>query len=78
LTLSLNLRFDLRLGGYIPYGMLFFETHFSYVSFFKTKRVLLKTFKRRTEDAWELLEKTSRLLKDQLEYLPASGCFKYS
>jgi hypothetical protein len=30
------------------------------------------------EDAWELLEKTSRLLKDQLEYLPALGCFKYS
>jgi hypothetical protein len=30
------------------------------------------------EDAWELLEKTSRLLKDQLEYLPASGCIKYS
>jgi hypothetical protein len=30
------------------------------------------------EDAWELLEKTSRLLKDQLEYLPASRCFKYS
>jgi hypothetical protein len=30
------------------------------------------------EDAWELLEKTSRLLKDQLEYLLASGCFKYS
>jgi hypothetical protein len=30
------------------------------------------------EDAWELLEKTSGLLKDQLEYLPASGCFKYS
>jgi hypothetical protein len=30
------------------------------------------------EDAWELLKKTSRLLKDQLEYLPASGCFKYS
>jgi hypothetical protein len=30
------------------------------------------------EDTWELHEKTSRLLKDQLEYLPASGCFKYS
>jgi hypothetical protein len=29
-------------------------------------------------NAWELLEKTSRLLKDQLEYLPASGCLKYS
>jgi hypothetical protein len=28
-------------------------------------------------DAWELLEKTSRLLNDQLEYLPVSGCFKY-
>jgi hypothetical protein len=30
------------------------------------------------EDAWELLEKTSRLLNNQLEYLSASGCFKYS
>jgi hypothetical protein len=30
------------------------------------------------ENAWELLEKTSRLLMNQLEYLPASGCFKYS
>jgi hypothetical protein len=30
------------------------------------------------EDAWELLEMTSRLLKDQLEYLLALGCFKYS
>jgi hypothetical protein len=45
---------------------------------FKTTRVLLKTFKGELEDAWELLEKTSRLLKDQLEYLPASGCFEYS
>jgi hypothetical protein len=25
-----------------------------------------------------LLEKTSGLLKYQLEYIPASGCFKYS
>jgi hypothetical protein len=30
------------------------------------------------EDAWGLLKKTSRLLTDHLEYLPASGCFKYS
>jgi hypothetical protein len=29
-------------------------------------------------DAWELLERASGLLKDQLEYLPALGCFKYS
>jgi hypothetical protein len=48
LTLSLNLRFDLRLGGYIPYAMRFFESHFPYGFFFKTRRVLLKTFKRRT------------------------------
>jgi hypothetical protein len=48
LTLSLNLRFDLRLEGYIPYGMRFFESHFPYGFFFKTKRVLLNTFKRRT------------------------------
>jgi hypothetical protein len=48
LTLSLNLRFNLRLGGYIPYGMRFFESHFPYGFFFKTTRVLLKTFERRT------------------------------
>jgi hypothetical protein len=47
-TLSLNLRFDLRLGGYIPYGMRFFESHFPFGFFFKAERVLLKTFKRRT------------------------------
>jgi hypothetical protein len=34
--------------GYIPYGMQFFESHFPYGFFFKTRRVLLKTFKRRT------------------------------
>jgi hypothetical protein len=48
LTLSSNLRFNLRLGGYIPYGMRFFESHFPYGFFFKTMRVLLKTFKKRT------------------------------
>jgi hypothetical protein len=35
LTLSLNLRFDLRLEGYIPYGMRFFKAHFLYGFFFK-------------------------------------------
>jgi hypothetical protein len=34
--------------GYIPYGMRFFKSHFPYSFFFKTKQVLLKTFKRRT------------------------------
>jgi hypothetical protein len=44
----LNLRFDLRLEDYIPYGVRFFESHFPYGFFFKAKRVLLKTFKNRT------------------------------
>jgi hypothetical protein len=34
--------------GYIPYGMRFFESYFLYGFFFKTTRVPLKTFKRRT------------------------------
>jgi hypothetical protein len=38
----------------------------------------LRPSREELEDAWEVLEKTSRLLKDHLEYLPASGCFKYS
>jgi hypothetical protein len=45
---SLNLRFDLRLRGYIPYGMRFFKSHFPYGFFFRIVRVQLKTFKRRT------------------------------
>jgi hypothetical protein len=48
LNLSLNLQFDLKLRGYIPYGMRFFESHFPYGFLFKTTRGLLKTFKRRT------------------------------
>jgi hypothetical protein len=39
---------------------------------------LLKTFKGSTRGRLGLLEKTSRLLKHQLEYIPASGCFDYS
>jgi hypothetical protein len=57
--------------------MRFFETYFPYGSFVKTTRVLLKTSRGELEDAWGLLEKTSRLLVDQREYLPDSGCFKY-
>jgi hypothetical protein len=40
--------------------------------------VLLKTFEGSTRGRLGLLEKTSGLLKHQLEYIPASGCFKYS
>jgi hypothetical protein len=38
------------LGGYIPYGMRFFESHFPYGFFFKKRRVPLKTFMRRIQD----------------------------
>jgi hypothetical protein len=58
--------------------MRFFESHFPYGFFFKTRRVPLRPSRAELEYTWELLEKTSILLKDQLEYLPASGCFKYS
>jgi hypothetical protein len=52
--------------------------HF-HISFgFKTTRALLKTFKGSTRGRLGLLEKTLGLLKHQLEYIPASGCFDYS
>jgi hypothetical protein len=55
-----------------------FESHF-HISFgFKTARALLKTFEGSARGRLGLLEKTSRLLKHQLEYIPASGCFDYS
>jgi hypothetical protein len=38
----------------------------------------LKTFEGSTRGRLGLLEKTSRLLRHQLEYIPASGCFDYS
>jgi hypothetical protein len=38
----------------------------------------LKTFKSSTRGRLGLLEKSSGLLNYQLEYFPASGCFKYS
>jgi hypothetical protein len=52
LTLSLNLRFDLRLGGYIPYGMRFFESHFPYGLLFKKSASTIE----------DLQEKNSRTL----------------
>jgi hypothetical protein len=78
MTLSLNLRFDLRLGGYIPYGMWFFESYFPYGSSSRQHEYYWRPSREALGDAWGLLEKTSRQLKDQLEYLPASGWFKHS
>jgi hypothetical protein len=54
------------------------QSHFHKGFGFKTTQVLLKTFKSSTRGRLGLLEKTSGLLKYKLEYLPASGCFKYS
>jgi hypothetical protein len=54
------------------------QSHFHIIFGFKTARALLKTFKGSTRGRLGLLEKTSGLLKHQLEYIPASGCFDYS
>jgi hypothetical protein len=54
------------------------QSHFHIIFSFKTVRAFLKTFKGSTRGRLGLLEKTSGLLKHQLEYIPASGCFDYS
>jgi hypothetical protein len=76
-TLSQSLQLNLRLGGYSIWSVIL-QSHF-HISFgFKTTRALLKTFKSSTRERLGLLEKTSGLLKHQLEYIPATGCFNYS
>jgi hypothetical protein len=66
-----------RLGGYSIWSAIL-QSHFHFSFGFKTTRALLKTFKGSTRGRLGLLEKTSGLLKHQLEYIPASGCFDYS
>jgi hypothetical protein len=76
-TLSQSLRLNLSLGGYSIWSAIL-QSHF-HISFgFKTRRAFLKTFEGSTRGRLGLLEKTSGLLKHQLEYIPASGCFDYS
>jgi hypothetical protein len=76
-SLSQSLQLNLRLEGYSIWSAIW-KSHF-HISFgFKTTRALLKTFKGSTRGRLGLLEKTSGLLKHQLEYIPASGCFDYS
>jgi hypothetical protein len=67
---------QLRLGGYSIWSAIL-QSHFHINFGFKATRVFLKTFKSSTRGLLGLLEKTSGLLKYQLEYIPASGCFKY-
>jgi hypothetical protein len=70
-------RLNLRLGGYSIWSAIL-QSHF-HISFgFKKTRAFLKTFEGSTQGRLGLLEKTSRLLKHQLEYIRASGCFDYS
>jgi hypothetical protein len=76
-TLSQSLRLNLRHGGYSIWSVIL-QSHFHISSSFKTRRAFLKTFKGSTRGRLGLLEKTSRLLKHQLEYIRASGCFDYS
>jgi hypothetical protein len=76
-TLNQSLQLNLRLGGHSIWSAIL-QSHF-HISFgFKTTRALLKAFKGSTRGHLGLLEKTSGLLKHQLEYIPASGCFNYS
>jgi hypothetical protein len=76
-TLSQSLRLNLRLGGYSIWSAIL-QSHLHTSSGFKTRWAFLKTFEGSTRGRLGLLEKTSRLLKQQLEYIPASGCFDYS
>jgi hypothetical protein len=76
-TLSQSLQLNLRLGGYSIWSAIL-QSHFHIYFGLKTTRALLKTFEGGTRGCLGLLEKTLRLLKHQLEYIPASGCFDYS
>jgi hypothetical protein len=74
-TLNQSLRLNLRLGGYSIWSAIL-QSHI-HINF-KTTLAFLKTFEGSTRGRLGLLEKTSRLLRYQLEYIPASGCFDYS
>jgi hypothetical protein len=76
-TISQSLQLNLRLGGYSIWSAIL-QSHFHICFGFKTTWTLLKTFKGSTRGRLGLLEKTSRLLKHQLEYIQASVCFDYS
>jgi hypothetical protein len=69
---------DLRLGGYIPYGMRFFRSHFPYGFFFKTKRVFLKTFERRTRGRLGTPREDFKTTHGSAGVPSSPGFFKYS
>jgi hypothetical protein len=57
----LNLQFDLRLRGYIPYGMRFFESCFIYGFFFKDNASTIEDLQ---EENSRTLGNYSRRLQD--------------
>jgi hypothetical protein len=71
-TLNQSLRLNLRLGGYSIWSPIL-QSHFHIGFGFKTTRAFWKTFEASARGRLGLLEKTSRLLRYQLEYIPASG-----
>jgi hypothetical protein len=89
-TLSQSLRLNLRLGVYSIWSAIL-QSHLHISSGFKTRWAFFEDLRRQcsstlgtTREDFKiaqtlgLLEKTSRLLKHQLQYIPASGCFDYS
>jgi hypothetical protein len=76
-TLSQSLRLNLRLWGYSIWSAIL-QSHFHISFVFKTTLAFLKTYDGSTRGRLGLLEKTSGLLRYQLEYIPTSGCFDYS
>ena len=78
LTLSLILRFKLRLGGYTPYGVRFLQIAPPYRSRFQDKMgIFWRLPGLELRDAWELLEDDSKILIDELEHIPLFQKFKY-
>jgi hypothetical protein len=72
-----SLRLNLRLEGYSIWSAIL-QIALPYQLQLQDNTGILKTFEGSTRGHLGLLEKTSRLLRYQLEYIPASGCFDYS
>ena len=66
LTLSLILRFNLRLGGYTPYGVRFLQIALPYRSRFQdTMGIFWRLSGLELGDAWGLLGEDLKILRDE-------------
>jgi hypothetical protein len=77
-TLSQSPRLNLRLGGYSVWSAVLQVAPPYQLRLQDKTGIFLKIFEGSFRGRLGLLEKTSRLLIHQLEYIPASGCFDYS